>query len=156
MSDPMKVQVDGGHYKSMVIQPMEFSMANCWDAAAHTALKYISRFRDKAGRKDLEKARHCIEMHGVLAKPLPLLDRLVHYLFMAQDARSFLQQRSASRMRTEFAIPMPRYVKENGYEGLQAVALLKLAAYVNTGRVEARFAAIEAVQDLIAAEYPDG
>ncbi len=55
-------QKDGNHYKTMLIQPMEYSMANKLDALQHTAIKYISRFRDKNGIADLEKAKHCIDM----------------------------------------------------------------------------------------------
>ena len=46
----------------MAIQPMEYSMKNGLDACQHTAIKYISRFRDKGGIQDLEKAKHCIDM----------------------------------------------------------------------------------------------
>ena len=55
-------QVDGNHYKDLAIQPMEYSFKNKLDPAQHTAIKYITRFRNKNGRKDLEKAIHCIEM----------------------------------------------------------------------------------------------
>ncbi len=55
-------QVDGNHYKNMKIQPMQYSMANKLDACQHTAIKYITRFRDKGGVADLRKAIHTIEM----------------------------------------------------------------------------------------------
>lgn len=58
----LDTQVGGGHYKGMKIQPMEYSMANGLDACQHTAIKYISRFRQKGGIQDLEKAKHCIDM----------------------------------------------------------------------------------------------
>lgn len=58
----LDTQIGGGHYKGMKIQPMEYSMANRLDACQHTAIKYISRFRDKGGIQDLEKAKHCIDM----------------------------------------------------------------------------------------------
>lgn len=58
----LKTQVGGDHYKSMPIQPMEFSMANGMDACQHTAIKYIARFRSKGGIQDLEKAKHVIDM----------------------------------------------------------------------------------------------
>jgi len=58
----LDVQIGGGHYKNMAIQPMEYSMKNGLDACQHTAIKYISRFRDKGGIQDLEKAKHCIDM----------------------------------------------------------------------------------------------
>jgi hypothetical protein len=58
----LDTQIGGGHYKTMKIQPMEYSMANKLDACQHTAIKYISRFREKGGIQDLEKAKHCIDM----------------------------------------------------------------------------------------------
>jgi hypothetical protein len=58
----LDTQVGGGHYKSMAIQPMEYSMKNGLDACQHTAIKYISRFRDKGGIEDLRKAKHVIDM----------------------------------------------------------------------------------------------
>ena len=58
----LDTQVGGSHYKDMAIQPMEYSMANQLDACQHTAIKYITRFREKGGIQDLEKAKHFIEM----------------------------------------------------------------------------------------------
>lgn len=58
----MRSQVGGSHYKDLAIQPMEYSMANGLDACQHTAIKYITRFREKEGVKDLEKAIHTIQM----------------------------------------------------------------------------------------------
>ena len=55
-------QVGGDHYAKMAIQPMEYSMKNGLDACQHTAIKYISRFRDKGGIEDLRKAKHVIDM----------------------------------------------------------------------------------------------
>ena len=55
-------QVDGEHYKSLPIQPMELSMANNLDALQHTAIKYIIRHKEKGGKRDLNAAIHCIEM----------------------------------------------------------------------------------------------
>lgn len=62
MTNPFDVQVGGDHYKSMKIQPMEFSLANKLDAAQHTIIKYVARFRDKGGIADLEKAKHTIDL----------------------------------------------------------------------------------------------
>ena len=55
-------QVGGTHYTKLKIQPMQYSMANKLDPLQHTAIKYITRFRDKAGILDLEKAKQCIDM----------------------------------------------------------------------------------------------
>lgn len=62
LADPLDVQIGGDHYKTMAIQPMEFSMANGLDACQHTIVKYITRFRSKGGIQDLEKAKHTIDL----------------------------------------------------------------------------------------------
>ncbi len=46
----------------MAIQPMEFSMKNGLNALQHTVVKYVSRYKDKNGIEDLNKALHAIEM----------------------------------------------------------------------------------------------
>ncbi len=56
------VQIGGDHYKKLAIQPMQYSMVNGLDACQHTIIKYITRFRDKGGIADLEKARHTLDM----------------------------------------------------------------------------------------------
>lgn len=58
----LDTQVGGSHYKNLPIQPMQYSMANGLDACQHTIIKYVTRFRSKGGIKDLEKARHAIDM----------------------------------------------------------------------------------------------
>ncbi|MNK29168.1 hypothetical protein D3C87_475580 [compost metagenome] len=55
-------QVGGDHYKGMPIQPFEYSMANGLDPCQHTAIKYVTRFRQKGGIQDLRKAIHTIEL----------------------------------------------------------------------------------------------
>lgn len=58
----LKSQVGGSHYKDMAIQPMTYSMVNGLDACQHTIIKYVSRFRQKNGIEDLEKAKHCLDL----------------------------------------------------------------------------------------------
>lgn len=55
-------QVGGNHYTKMKIQPFQFSMANGLDPMQHTIIKYVSRFRDKNGIEDLEKAKQTIDL----------------------------------------------------------------------------------------------
>ena len=69
-----ETQVSGNHYSKLAIQPMQYSMANKLDACQHTIIKYVTRFRDKNGRIDLEKAKHVIDMlieleYGDSSKP---------------------------------------------------------------------------------------
>ena len=58
----LNVQIGGDHYKGMAIQPMQYSLLNGMDAAHHTIIKYVSRFRDKGGIQDLEKAKHVLDI----------------------------------------------------------------------------------------------
>lgn len=55
-------QVDGNHYKSLKIQPMEYAHANNLDWYQGEIVKYITRFRDKGGKKDLEKIIHLVQV----------------------------------------------------------------------------------------------
>ena len=55
-------QIGGDHYTKLAIQPMRYSMENKLDPLQHTIIKYVTRFRDKNGIEDLEKAKHCIDM----------------------------------------------------------------------------------------------
>jgi hypothetical protein len=60
-------QIQGNHYKSLKIQPLEYSMANGFNACQTHVVKYISRYnkkwKDKKDQiKDLQKAKHVIDM----------------------------------------------------------------------------------------------
>lgn len=57
-----ETQIGGDHYTKLAIQPMQYSMKNGLDPLQHTIIKYVTRFRDKNGIEDLEKAKHCIDM----------------------------------------------------------------------------------------------
>jgi len=46
----------------MKIQPMTLSLENELNAAQHTAIKYIMRYKNKNGKEDLKKAIHCLEL----------------------------------------------------------------------------------------------
>jgi|TARA_R100000654_G_scaffold34275_1_gene59702 hypothetical protein len=55
-------QIGGNHYKDCKIQPIEYIYANNLTYAEGNVIKYVTRSRRKGGRKDLEKAKHYIEM----------------------------------------------------------------------------------------------
>jgi hypothetical protein len=78
MTDAMSRQHGGTHYKSQAIQPIELSMANGYDACIHSAIKYISRHREKGGAEDLRKGDHFTEIRVELRKknlaPIPIED----------------------------------------------------------------------------------
>ena len=55
------IQVGGSHYKSKAIQPWDYIAANGLGYFEGNVVKYVSRWRDKAGVADLEKARHYLD-----------------------------------------------------------------------------------------------
>ncbi len=61
IKEALSTQVGGEHYTKCAIQPFEYSMANKLDPLQHTIVKYVTRFRDKNGVEDLQKARDCID-----------------------------------------------------------------------------------------------
>lgn len=66
-------QVGGNHYKAMGIQPIEFATVNRYDPGAFSVLKYVSRHERKAGREDLTKAVHFVELRLELLRNNPEL-----------------------------------------------------------------------------------
>jgi len=59
---PLRTQVSGDHYRYHAIQPIEYIHANGIPFAEGNIIKYVTRWRDKGGIKDLEKARHYIDL----------------------------------------------------------------------------------------------
>lgn len=55
-------QVGGQHYKDRAIQPVEYIHANKVGYFEGNVIKYVTRWRDKNGLADLEKAKHYIEL----------------------------------------------------------------------------------------------
>ena len=55
-------QVAGDHYKDKAIQPVEYIHANGIGFFEGNVIKYVTRWKSKGGIKDLEKAKHYIEM----------------------------------------------------------------------------------------------
>ncbi len=62
MTNALEKQEGGDHYKGYSIQPIEYIHANNIPFAEGSVIKYVTRWRDKNGIKDLEKARHYIDL----------------------------------------------------------------------------------------------
>lgn len=58
----LDVQVAGDHYKNQTIQPVEYIHANRIGFFEGNVIKYVTRWKSKGGIKDLEKAKHYLEM----------------------------------------------------------------------------------------------
>lgn len=59
---PKDTQVGGDHYKKLKIQPIEYILANDIPFPEGCVIKYVTRWRDKGGISDLEKAKHFLEL----------------------------------------------------------------------------------------------
>ena len=58
----LDVQVGGGHYKDMAIQPVEFVMKNNLNYCQSNIIKYACRYKDKNGKEDLLKIKHYVDL----------------------------------------------------------------------------------------------
>lgn len=59
---PKKVQVGGSHYVGLAIQPVEYAHKNGLNFCQGSIVKYVTRYKDKNGKQDLEKAKHFIDL----------------------------------------------------------------------------------------------
>lgn len=62
VTTPLATQVGGNHYKDMKIQPVEYIHANGIGYFEGNVIKYVSRWRQKGGVADLNKAKHFLEL----------------------------------------------------------------------------------------------
>ena len=58
----LSVQVGGGHYKDLKIQPVEYIHANNLPFIEGSIVKYITRWRTKGGMEDLKKVKHFTDL----------------------------------------------------------------------------------------------
>lgn len=58
----LHTQIGGNHYKSLVIQPVEYIVANDIGYCEGAIIKYITRYESKGGIQDLEKIKHFVDL----------------------------------------------------------------------------------------------
>ena len=61
LADANSRQVAGDHYKRHAVQPWDYIASNGLGYFEGNVVKYVSRWRDKGGVADLEKARHYLD-----------------------------------------------------------------------------------------------
>lgn len=120
MINPLEDQKGGSHYKNMGMQPIEFSMSNRWDACAHSALKYLSRY-NTSGKAllDIEKAKHFVQLRKAT---LPLA--------IGNNGENF---------NWRVAITMDTYIRVNQFNVDQAAACRALDDYVHMGSLNDQY-----------------
>jgi len=58
----IKQQVGGDHYSKLAIQPVEYINKNNLTYLQGNVIKYVTRYKDKNGVEDLQKAKHYIDL----------------------------------------------------------------------------------------------
>lgn len=126
MSEALKRQVNGTHYLNMGMQPIQFAMANGWDAGAFSILKYVSRHRSKNGKQDVEKGLHFVELRFEFIDHVVVPDEV---------------------------ITMADYIGKNGFDEQTAGVLRALDIWVRMPSSDYYRTALEARIQNIIAEY---
>ena len=58
----LATQVGGDHYSKLAIQPAEYITKNKLTYLQGNVIKYVTRYKDKNGIEDLQKAKHYIDL----------------------------------------------------------------------------------------------
>lgn len=66
----LDIQIGGSHYKDFKIQPQDLYHRFDLGIKEASILKYVLRYKNKDGLKDLQKAKHFIELTKYYDKPI--------------------------------------------------------------------------------------
>jgi len=130
------MQVGGGHYRDLPIQPAEFWIRNQLSAGEGSVVKYLTRHQSKNGRQDVEKARHFVEM-------------LRWWYFDAPD-----EQRTVPlhwRGQRNFVISPPDYCARNGLPAEEGAAIALVCECSCREHLDVALSLIDAILDR---DYP--
>ena len=61
-NNALDIQVGGGHYKKLSIQPVEYTVKNNLSYLQGNVIKYVTRYKDKNGKEDVIKAKHYLDL----------------------------------------------------------------------------------------------
>lgn len=61
MSEANNIQIGGRHYKTQGIEPWDFIYSNNIGFLEGNVIKYVSRYKEKNGLVDLQKAQHYLQ-----------------------------------------------------------------------------------------------
>lgn len=81
-------QTGGSHYQDFAIQPWEYNIRNNIPWPEGEIIKYVSRWRDKNGLQDLQKAKDVLEAimkHEIAENPPVKREPLVDYSMVENE-----------------------------------------------------------------------
>lgn len=127
----LDVQRGGDHYKNLSIQPVEFVMKNHMGFCEGNVVKYVTRWRNKGGLQDLDKAQHFIQF---LIEDSPY-QTVQHFMSIAFHQRGCL--------------PADSYIEANDLSDEEGAVITAVLNWSNTGLAHNLEAAAESIQSLI-------
>ena len=80
-----ETQVGGTHYKDMPIQPSEYIHRNGLGFMAGNIVKYVTRYKSKGGKQDLEKAAHYLQILIAMEYPEAVPEPIKAYTYSTDD-----------------------------------------------------------------------
>lgn len=132
MTDVNDKQIGGDHYKKASFQPWDWNRYGV-GGLEWTAIKYITRFKNKDGIQDLEKAKHYIEK--------------TYYEYADHGLINNSRRRPVSEMRTLFG----SFAEQNQLNETQRVAVWNILQWHNELSLKL---CMQCIDDLIKSEYP--
>lgn len=148
---PLDVQVGGGHYKDLKIQPVELFMANKVEFIPASVIKYLTRYKFKNGKEDLLKARHLLNIlieNRVADGPIKHESVKVFWNLIHR----FIRVGSM----TGYKIDPVTYVEQNNIEGLAANVIVIVSGYENcVGGTRLLKDCVRFIGYIIENEYPN-
>ena len=81
----LETQVGGNHYKSLAIQPVEYNQLNSLGYCEGSVVKYVTRWREKGGIQDLEKAKHFIDLLIDIEQKAALSEKQIEIEYNPED-----------------------------------------------------------------------
>lgn len=141
-SPALQRQVAGSHYKTLAIQPVEYSMVNQLGFCEGNVVKYVSRWRTKGGIDDLRKA--------------------AHYLQFIQESKEYRHTLHAIRMRCTAGaawrdrITPEKFADSNNLPREEAQIVCAITNFANTGTVHYLTTAARWMDELLAMAVDGG
>ena len=154
-------QVDGSHYKTLPIQPIQFGEINQLTPLQTKIVKYLSRYKNKHGRRDLETALHCaelmLEMHSInwiadlpLLSP-PAIERLQYGWAALRSKYAGTSIRERYQLK-QTALGSHIYTAANDMDSSIAAAIILVCEEPTASHVRQ---GMDQIREVIRRDYPD-
>lgn len=122
-------QVGGDHYKKLGIQPVELIKVINANFFQGNVIKYVTRYKDKNGIKDLEKARHYLELMRELK---PQIDTKLSQEYLLEAVANYSTGNNLGDFERDIILSI---IYKDGEEGIPDenidIAILLVSSLIN-------------------------